>query len=603
MKKIKLFALALMALMTANTWAVTPNFSVESCGENDFNKLIGTFNNITISSSYTSFKGNLSGSYYIAISSSGEYSKNYFQISATSYIDSIAVFWAPNGEDATNIAWIAWEEKTTPSTEVTYYGTTEQYTGKKALTSAIWQTIDLSGKKVLTMQFARCEKNITCGGKSVSQIGLNKTVNVLGLKVWLKDDAKYPYVKSFTMGEIEAVVDTAAKTITAELPYGTNRTDAISNAVVNMGGTAKTYSISGDVLTAIDSTSATKNIDYNLSGITVKSSASTDATLKSLSINGTAIKDFSADVYEYNHTLKYTETALPILTAELNDATAQMNINDVTEIPGAGTVVVTAQDGTTKLTYTVNFTRATADKTLYEVVFSNGAKGAIDNTNATIIVPYLGGTDIPTLVSDSVSVGATAQMTGDKLTVVGIDMTEKEFSIEFIALSIPAFKADTITFDSTETYIYAYYGWDSGKGWKFAKAVNDASNMRITEGKTRIYMALPALYKVNLISGSGGARDIKVSVNNGTATNIKTGAKNAGVDILLSTTQTNFIAIESNQTSGDGGFIKMVMTETTPTQLSEMMAGKKAEKFILDGKVYFRHGEKIFNALGQEILF
>jgi len=415
----------------------------------------------------------------------------------------------------------------------------------------------------------------------------------------------YPYVRSFKMGEIAAAIDTAAHTITAELPYGSIRNEEIKNAIIKMGGTAKTYSFNTDttILTAIDSAEVAKNVDYALN-ITVNANPSDDATLKSLSVNGTAIKDFSADVLMYDYVVKFTETTMPTLSAEVNEAHAQKVINDVTEIPGAATVVVTAQDGTTQLTYTVNFTRATADKTLYEVVFSNGVKGAIFNVedDYRIEVPYLAGAGEPTYVSDSVAEGATVEVEGDKLTVTGADATVIEYSIYFIELSAPEFTTDTITFDSTETYIYGHYGWDSSKGWKFAKAVNDEGNMRISTGKTRIYMALPACGKVTLISGSGGARAVKVSANGHTPASLTTGKANAGMDIYPSSSEVNFIAIESNQTGGDGGFIKMVMSNEGPaTKLSDMKAGVKAEKFIMNGKVYFRHNGQVFNALGQEM--
>ncbi|MGI6533559.1 MAG: hypothetical protein ACOX23_02930 [Peptococcia bacterium] len=44
-----------------------------------------------------------------------------------------------------------------------------------------------------------------------------------------------------------------------------------------------------------------------------------------------------------------------LVTAEKNDPNATMNINQATALPGTATVVVTAEDGTTKRTYTVNF--------------------------------------------------------------------------------------------------------------------------------------------------------------------------------------------------------------------------------------------------------
>ncbi|MCQ2342720.1 MAG: hypothetical protein MJZ75_04415 [Paludibacteraceae bacterium] len=413
-----------------------------------------------------------------------------------------------------------------------------------------------------------------------------------------------PKLLAFSMKGIDAEIDQEAKTVTAELPYGTVLEDSDWNNAYTLNGAA-----TGAEYGAEHATLAVKggeeDVVYTLA-ISIAQSASSNANLSEITVNGKAIAGFRADSLEYAFELANGTTELPVIAAVAEDITAEVAIDEITALDQLVNIVVTAQDGVTVLTYKVQLSVASAPKYLYEAVFSNGAKGAIDNNAAAIIVPYLDGEAYPTLVSDSVTPGASAAMEGDdKLIITGSDMSTKEFSIEFRALSAPSFVADTITFDGGESYIYGAYAWDAEKGVKFAKAVNEDGNMRITTGKTRVYMALPACYQVSLISGSGGARDIKVSINGGDPVAMKTAAKNAGMDILLNTADVNFVAIESNQTGGDGGFVKMVLslTQPQPTNLAETAIRAKADKFMFKGAVYFRHNAKVFNMMGQEIRF
>ncbi|MGI6533555.1 MAG: cadherin-like beta sandwich domain-containing protein [Peptococcia bacterium] len=85
---------------------------------------------------------------------------------------------------------------------------------------------------------------------------------------------------------------------------------------------------------------------------------STDATLSDLRVNDVTVPGFAADKYEYTIDVPYGTAVgsdLVQVTAEKNDPKATMNINQATALPGAATVVVTAEDGIASNTYTVNF--------------------------------------------------------------------------------------------------------------------------------------------------------------------------------------------------------------------------------------------------------
>jgi len=63
-----------------------------------------------------------------------------------------------------------------------------------------------------------------------------------------------------------------------------------------------------------------------------------------------------ANIFTYNIELPVGTTAIPVVGATAADVKAEMTISQATELPGSANVVVIAEDGTTTLTYTVNFT-------------------------------------------------------------------------------------------------------------------------------------------------------------------------------------------------------------------------------------------------------
>ena len=93
--------------------------------------------------------------------------------------------------------------------------------------------------------------------------------------------------------------------------------------------------------------------------------------------------------------------------------------------------------------------------------------------------------------------------------------------------------------------------------------------MRIAKGNTRIYMALPAASEVSLTSGTGGARAVEIYVNGVKSAITETAAANAAITIALNDSTPNFIAIESNQTKGDGGFTAMQLIAPASTENPE----------------------------------
>lgn len=326
----------------------------------------------------------------------------------------------------------------------------------------------------------------------------------------------------------------------------------------------------------------------------------TNTKLASLTLDGVAIAGFAADKTTYNITLGADATAAPVVAATAEGAGAIVSeITQATAIPGAATFTVTAADGTTTATYTINFSSLRGEKALTNVRFSNGAYGAIDEAAHTITVAYMG--EMPTVDATSivVSEAATAAVNGTTLTVTAEDASTQDYTIVGQELVASATVDTEITFDGTETtYIYAHYGWDPEKGVKFSKDVDEASNMRIAKGNSRIYMALPAAANVELTSGTGGARGVKISVNGVESEVNKTAKANETVTITLDPTAETFVIIESNGNSGDGGFIKMKLNSTVATGL-ENISSEKVEKLFINGQLFIIKNGVRYNAQGQ----
>jgi hypothetical protein len=321
--------------------------------------------------------------------------------------------------------------------------------------------------------------------------------------------------------------------------------------------------------------------DYINSDITLyaiwrlEGAQNTDATLSALSVAGYTLSPaFDADVHEYTITKPYGAATpeLSAVTAETHDRKALGAL--ISNVENGFSIEVTAEDPNVYLTYTITILQAEAKKDLLEATFSNGVHGYIKAGKIT--VPYLAGEGLPTFVeahcwnADSLPVPPIAGMVDDTLVVTGADGSRAEYTIEHVAIN-PAelVKDSTYTFDTTvvvqPSYIYAVYGWDAEKGVKFSKDVEEANNRRISEGKDRIYMALPAAKYVYLTSGSGESRPVKILINGVESKVNKTAKQNEDIVLALNETQPNFIAIESNGNSGDAGFIKIRLSDQAIT--------------------------------------
>lgn len=123
---------------------------------------------------------------------------------------------------------------------------------------------------------------------------------------------------------------------------------------------------------------------------------SNDATLSALTYNGTSVPNFDPNTTTYDVELPTGTTAVPTVVATKNDSKASDPvISAATSLPGATTVTVTAEDGTTTKTYTINFTVASAYPKVLTATWANIAgQAVIDQANKTITGKVAQGTGL-----------------------------------------------------------------------------------------------------------------------------------------------------------------------------------------------------------------
>jgi hypothetical protein len=105
---------------------------------------------------------------------------------------------------------------------------------------------------------------------------------------------------------------------------------------------------------------ATATTTFNSAVVTV--APDTDATLSNLDVDGTTVVGFAPTTTTYSVALLAGTTATPTVTTTATDAAngATAVVTQATSVTGSATVQVTAQDGTTTETYTINFSVAAA---------------------------------------------------------------------------------------------------------------------------------------------------------------------------------------------------------------------------------------------------
>jgi len=169
------------------------------------------------------------------------------------------------------------------------------------------------------------------------------------------------------------------------LPAGTEALPAITltkdpNAIVSISSTATTQTI--DVY-------AEDGVGHTSYVINYTTSPRTNANLASIKLDDVDLAGFAPTTTTYDHELAWHATALPVITVEAETTVSAITIN-YGNLNGATTVVVTAEDGTTQKTYTINFSAPLSSDAKLTDIIVDGADYTFDGNTLSynITLPY-----------------------------------------------------------------------------------------------------------------------------------------------------------------------------------------------------------------------
>lgn len=151
------------------------------------------------------------------------------------------------------------------------------------------------------------------------------------------------------------------------LPYGTTQLPEVTASLTDPAATMQIL-VDTTAMKAMITVTA-ENKDQKTYSIYFTIAKNTDATLSGIFADGELLENFDALTFEYNVNIPFGGT-LPTLTATATDPNAQVAINAIDAMHH--TIVVTAEDGQTTLTYTVTFVQLPSDNSNLLNIFVDG---------------------------------------------------------------------------------------------------------------------------------------------------------------------------------------------------------------------------------------
>ncbi len=203
-------------------------------------------------------------------------------------------------------------------------------------------------------------------------------------------------------------------TYSVVLPAGTSTVPTVTATTTDANATkviTPAAALPGTSTVVVTAQDGTTTKTYSISFTVAKSNV---ATLSDLKVNGTTVSGFSASVLTYNVVLPYGTSTVPTVTATTTDANATKVITAASSLPGSTTVRVTAEDGTTQKTYTINFTldNPSSDATLSDLKVNGSQVSGFGSQVLTysVVLPY-GTVTVPTVTATTTHTAATAAVT------------------------------------------------------------------------------------------------------------------------------------------------------------------------------------------------
>jgi len=260
-----------------------------------------------------------------------------------------------------------------------------------------------------------------------AQDGITQKTYSITLNTEYSHDATFT---SFSVANVDATVNAITHTITATVPYGTNLSNLkatftlASNATSKVGTVEQISGITANdftVAVVYDVTAEDATTVVNWTVIISVTAPRTNATLADLKVDGATVVGFSPATLEYTITYPYGMTVVPSVSYSVADGAATAVKTDAVAMPGSTTVVVTAQDGITNLTYKVNFavTAPRTNATLADLKVDGATVEGFSPATLEYTITYPYGTTVIPSVSYTVADGAASAVKADAVAIPG----------------------------------------------------------------------------------------------------------------------------------------------------------------------------------------
>lgn len=198
-----------------------------------------------------------------------------------------------------------------------------------------------------------------------------------------------------------------------ELPYGTTAVPTVTVTTTHVRATkviTPSVSLPGSTMILVTAEDGTTQKTYTVSFTVAKNN---DATLSDLAVNGSSVSGFDKTILVYGIVLPYGTVVVPVTTATTTDPKAVKLITPANALPGSTQVLVTAENGTTSLTYTVNFTLEppSTDASLSDLMLDGSTikDFSPEVTGYEIELPY-GTTKVPVVTARAHDARATLEI-------------------------------------------------------------------------------------------------------------------------------------------------------------------------------------------------
>jgi hypothetical protein len=280
-----------------------------------------------------------------------------------------------------------------------------------------------------------------------------------------------------TLGGTDVTITGSGLTSANEVDFGSNPAPSFtvnsdtSVSAVSPSGTEGTVDVT--VITGGGPSATSANDQYTYA----TTAPSSDDALSDLTVNGTTVTDFSTSTLTYNVSLPSGTTEIPVVGATTEDINATDTITQATELPGSATVLVTAADGETNQTYTINFTVAapvpSSDDAISDLTVNGTTVSGFSTStltynvalpSGTTEIPVVGATTEDSNATDTIT-QATALPGSATVAVTAADgVTNQTYTVNFTVLptsddnlsdltvngtTVSGFSADTLTYDVT----------------------------------------------------------------------------------------------------------------------------------------------------------